>query len=94
MSHGKQSIQATVFVCCGSSCKEGKAKKVRKRLAETVAERGLEQVIEIRETSCLKQCKRGPVVVLEKDDTRFDKVKPKQVEEVLDKIIKKCRPSK
>ena len=94
MSKRSEGVQATVFVCCGASCKEGKAKKVRKRLSEAVAERGLEQSLEIRPTACLKQCKHGPVVMLERGNTRFDKVKPKQVGDVLDRIVKQCRLTK
>jgi len=90
--HGRDQ-QTKVFICCGSSCKEGKAKKVRERLEEAIAERGLDEMLEVHPVSCLKQCKHGPVVALEKGGKCFDNVKPKRVDKVLDKIVKRCRSS-
>lgn len=80
-----------VLVCCGTSCKDAKSKKLRKRLTEAVEERGLDDSLTIRETSCLKQCKKGPVILLDKAGKTYDKVKPKDADEVLDKIVKKCK---
>ncbi|GBF82838.1 (2Fe-2S) ferredoxin domain-containing protein [Aphanothece sacrum] len=74
-----------ILVCQKSDCWERGGKRVCQQLEKKLSDRGLGDLVEIQLTGCLKQCKKGPNVVVLPDKTRYSQVKPYQVEELLDK---------
>jgi len=77
---------ATILVCQKSTCwhkKGGEA--VCQHIEEGLRDRGLEDQVKIKTTGCLKQCKKGPNVVVMPDKTRYSQVMPKQIPDLLEK---------
>lgn len=83
MGSKKKDGTIVLSVCQGDKCVDKKAKKLRKRLEEMVAEEGLGDVVEVRKCGCLDRCGKAPVVALKPGGALFDKAKPGKAEEVL-----------
>ncbi|MEO8892019.1 MAG: (2Fe-2S) ferredoxin domain-containing protein [Coleofasciculaceae cyanobacterium] len=77
--------KACVMVCQKSSCCKRGASQVLGALTESIRTRGLEDQVAIKGTGCMKQCKSGPCVVFMPDKSRYTKVAPKAVLELVDK---------
>ena len=74
-----------ILVCQKSSCWKKGGKSLCQRLEKQVKEQGLEDKVKIKLTGCLKQCKKGPNVVMMPDKARYSQVKPCEVDELLTK---------
>ncbi len=74
-----------ILVCQKSSCWKRGGESICQRLEKQLDDQGLGDRVEIKLTGCLKQCKKGPNVVIMPDKTRYSQVKPRQVQELLDK---------
>ena len=74
-----------ILVCQKSSCWKRGGESICQRLEKQLDEQGLGDRVKIKLTGCLKQCKKGPNVVIMPDKTRYSQVKPRQVPELLDK---------
>ena len=72
-----------VLVCGSTGCSSNNSQKIRQRLAELVAERGLDRV-HVGQTGCFGLCAAGPVVVVYPDGTFYSHVKPEDAEEIVD----------
>lgn len=82
----EEKSKATILICQKSTCwhkKGGKA--VCQNLEETLRDRGLQEKVKIKTTGCLKQCKKGPNVVVMPDKTKYSQVMPKQIPDLLEK---------
>ncbi|MDJ0725880.1 MAG: (2Fe-2S) ferredoxin domain-containing protein [Prochloraceae cyanobacterium] len=78
--------KATILVCQKSTCwhkKGGKA--VCQSIEAGLRDRGWEDKIKIKTTGCLKQCKKGPNVVVMPDKTKYSQVMPQQIPNLLEK---------
>lgn len=71
--------KACVMVCQKSSCRKRGANDVCQAITDSLRERGLEDHVTIKPTGCMKQCKKGPVVVLMPDKSRYTKVDSQEV---------------
>ncbi|MEC4983191.1 MAG: NAD(P)H-dependent oxidoreductase subunit E [Oscillatoria sp. PMC 1068.18] len=74
-----------IMVCQKSSCRKKGAGEICQVVNEYLAETGLEDQVKIKGTGCMKQCKRGPCVVFMPDKSRYIKVEPQQVPQLLAK---------
>jgi len=74
-----KSAKASILVCQKSSCWKRGGKAVCQVLAENLRDRGLENQVMIKTTGCLKQCKKGPNLVMMPDKARYSKIAPQQV---------------
>ncbi len=82
----KTKSKATILVCQKSTCwhkKGGKA--VCQVLEENLRDRGWEDKVKIKTTGCLKQCKKGPNVIVMPDKTKYSQIGPKQIPNLLEK---------
>lgn len=83
----KAKSKAKVLVCKKSSCWKKGGKAVCQILEDMRRDRDLEKQIEVKTTGCLKQCKKGPNVVMMPDKARYSKVKPKQITALVEKHL-------
>lgn len=79
--------KAKVLVCKKSTCWNRGGKAVCELLEEGLRDRGLTNQVQIKTTGCLKQCKKGPNLVMMPDKTCYSKVQPKQVPLLIDKHL-------
>ncbi len=73
----------TILICQKSSCCRRGGQAVWDAFSQAIHEQGLETQITLKATGCLKECKRGPAVVLMPQKTRHTRVTPGQVSELL-----------
>ena len=74
-----------ILVCQKSSCWKRGGQSVCQRLEKELEKQGLSDRIKIKLTGCLKQCKKGPNVVVMPHKARYSQIKPGEVGELLTK---------
>lgn len=74
-----------ILVCQKSSCWKRGGESVCQQLEQELEQQGLSDQVKIKLTGCLKQCKKGPNVVIMPHKARYCQVKPREVEELLTK---------
>src|SRR5262245_42034140 len=73
----RESWQGVRLHCCtASGCLASGAAEVRKTIAQTVVDRGLEHQVRVVGVGCLGLCGRGPLVTLAPSGATFEKVTP------------------
>lgn len=80
-----QQTLATVMLCQRSSCRQRGAAQVHAAMDNTLRDRELKDYVIIKNTGCMKQCKKGPCMVFMPDKARYNKVAPKDVPMLVDK---------
>ncbi|MEM7592840.1 MAG: (2Fe-2S) ferredoxin domain-containing protein [Cyanobacteria bacterium P01_A01_bin.83] len=83
----KLKSKAKVLICQKSNCWKKGGKTVCQELESILGDRGLIGEIPIKKTGCLKQCKKAPALVMMPDKARCNRVKPKQVANLVDKHL-------
>ena len=83
VSEPESSSVGKILVCQKSSCWKRGGQSFCQRLEQELEEQGLSDRIKIKLTGCLKQCKKGPNVVIMPHKARYCQVKPCEVEELL-----------
>ena len=81
--NNKAKAQAKVLVCKKSNCWKKGGKEVCQVLEEIYGE----CQIQVKTTGCLKQCKKGPNVVILPDKARYSRVKPQQIPTLVEKHL-------
>ncbi|NES81549.1 MAG: (2Fe-2S) ferredoxin domain-containing protein [Moorea sp. SIO2B7] len=79
--------KASILVCQKSSCRKRGGTAVCQMLEESLRDRGLREKVKIKTTGCLKQCKKGPNLVMMPDKARYSNVRPQQIPALIDKHI-------
>jgi NADH-quinone oxidoreductase subunit F len=79
--------QKVVRVCCTTACRAGGALHVVEALTKGLGDRGLSDKIQIKKTGCRGFCENGPVVAVEPEQLFYNKVKPKDVPDIIDKTL-------
>ncbi|MDJ0731488.1 MAG: (2Fe-2S) ferredoxin domain-containing protein [Crocosphaera sp.] len=74
-----------ILVCQKSSCWKRGGQSICQRLEQQLEQQGLSDRVKVKLTGCLKQCKKGPNVVIMPHKARYCQVKPREVEELLTK---------
>jgi NADH:ubiquinone oxidoreductase subunit F (NADH-binding)/(2Fe-2S) ferredoxin len=79
----------TVTVCCGTGCLANGAQKIVDAFEECLSQRKVKDftVEAIKKTGCHGFCEQGPLVVIEPQGTFYTKVKPKDIESIIEKSI-------
>lgn len=83
----KSKSKAKILVCQKSSCRKRGANQVCKALEGNLRDRGIEEEVTIKLVGCLKECKKGPNLVLMPDKVRYSKVNPKAVPDLINKHL-------
>ena len=78
-----------IMVCCGPGCLASGAQIIADTFRETIKTRHLKNISvdAIVETGCHGLCEQGPLVAIEPDGLFYTKVKPKHIDEILDRTI-------
>jgi (2Fe-2S) ferredoxin len=79
--------KAQVLICQKSNCWKNGGKEVCEELEGILSDRNLTEIVPIKKTGCLKQCKQAPAIVMMPDKAPYSQVKPKQVENLVEKHL-------
>ncbi|MBD2576909.1 (2Fe-2S) ferredoxin domain-containing protein [Oscillatoria sp. FACHB-1406] len=74
-----------ILVCKKSDCAKQGGEAVCGAIARYLRDYGLEDSVEVKMTGCLKQCKKGPNLVVMPDKTHYTKIAPREIPALLDK---------
>lgn len=77
----------SVKVCCGTGCRAMGAEKVVSSLISEAAKAGLD--LEVRPTGCQGLCEKGPLVIIEADQTFYNKVGAFDAPKIVDLTLKR-----
>ena len=77
-----------IAVCAGAGCLASGATKLIAALDAEIEKQGLGATVEVKGTGCPGFCERGPVVVIEPNETTYLDVKAKDATEIINKTIK------
>lgn len=80
-----------ILVCQKSSCRKRGSQAVQRCLEQTLHDRGLAGLAKIKETGCLKDCSKGPNLVIGK--TCYRKVSEKEVAKLVAQHFKPDLPT-
>jgi len=78
-----------ISLCDTTGCRALGSESVREALQREVEERGLGDRVHLQTTGCQGFCERGPVMVVHPQGIFYQRVKPEDVPEILDKTILK-----
>jgi (2Fe-2S) ferredoxin len=81
----RQTAKAVIQVCHKSDCLKNGGKAVCQAIDRMIANFGLEDVVKVQSTGCMKNCKAAPNLVVLPDKQRYAKIKPSQVPAMIEK---------
>lgn len=78
-----------IMVCCGPGCLANGAAKIVEEFRNVLKKKKIKgfKIEALKETGCHGFCDQGPLVVIEPKGTFYTKVKPKDVESIIDASI-------
>lgn len=74
-----------IMVCSGTGCTSSKSDKILLELESKAKELGSDVIIE--KTGCFGFCAKGPIIVIEPDQTFYEMVKPEDSEDIIKSIM-------
>ncbi|MDT3740032.1 MAG: NADH-quinone oxidoreductase subunit NuoF [Candidatus Kapabacteria bacterium] len=83
----KENLKEQIHVCIGGGCIASGSLKLKAALEESVSSHGLDGQVAVVGTGCLGPCSRGPVVVMQSDNTFYQEVKPEDANDIIVKHI-------
>lgn len=86
----------TIVVCHGTGCMANGSPKVTQALKTALKEAGIDAKLMpgIKSTGCQGFCSRGPLVLIKPQGLFYQRVKPKDAEEIIQKTLLKNEPVK
>ncbi|MDY7013854.1 MAG: (2Fe-2S) ferredoxin domain-containing protein [Cyanobacteriota bacterium] len=82
-----QPAKASILVCQKSDCVKRGGRQVCQAIEQQLRDRGLKDSVQIKKTGCLKQCKKAPNLVVMPDKTRYSRVSPQEIPDLIEKHI-------
>lgn len=77
----------TIVICAGTGCLACGAQKLVDAFKAALSKRKLEGKVDIRTSGCHGFCERGPLVVIRPKQIFYQRVKPEDVSDVLEKTV-------
>lgn len=77
------SASGTILFCQKSDCCKRGGWAVTEAIQQALGDRQLEGQVKLKGTGCMKQCKAGPNVIINK--TRYSRVRPEDVPQIIDR---------
>ncbi len=77
-----------IMVCGGSGCHSAKSGEIINELRKLIKEENLDETVEVVQTGCFGLCTKGPIVLMQPDDTFYSHVKTSDVKEIVDTHLK------
>ena len=84
-------IKMHVLVCGGTGCQASASADIIKNFETILAEKGLQNEVQVIRTGCFGFCEKGPIVKIMPDNTFYTQVKPEDVEKIINEHIIKGR---
>ncbi|GAB4145882.1 MAG: OB-fold nucleic acid binding domain-containing protein [Cyanobacteria bacterium J069] len=78
----------TILFCQKSDCCKRGGWAVTEALQKALGDRQLEGQVKLKGTGCMKQCKAGPNVIIQK--TRYSRIRPEDVPQLIDRHFPKA----
>jgi NADH:ubiquinone oxidoreductase subunit F (NADH-binding)/(2Fe-2S) ferredoxin len=80
--------KARISVCAGAGCLATGARKVIDAFSAEIEKEGLEKEVCVKGTGCPGFCERGPIVVIDPEQTCYLQVTPQDVSEIVSETVK------
>ena len=80
-----------VLLCGGTGCTSSDSHKIADNFKRTLAEKNLQNDVQVIMTGCFGFCEQGPIVKVMPDNTFYTQVKPEDVERIVNEHIIKGR---
>ncbi len=80
-----------IMVCGGSGCHSAKSGVIIEELRKMIHEEKLEDQVEVVQTGCFGLCTKGPIVLVQPEDTFYSHVKVEDVHDIISMHIKENR---
>ncbi|MFQ3615660.1 MAG: (2Fe-2S) ferredoxin domain-containing protein [Cyanobacteriota bacterium] len=77
------SASTTILFCQKSDCCKRGGWAVTEAIQQALGDRQLEGQVKLKGTGCMKQCKAGPNVIINK--TRYSRIRPEDVPQIIDR---------
>lgn len=84
-------IKMHVLCCGGTGCQASASAEIIKNFQDILAEKGLQDEVQVVRTGCFGFCEKGPIVKIMPDNTFYTQVKPEDVRKIIDEHIIKGR---
>ena len=84
-------IKMHVLVCGGTGCQASASAQIIENFQRLLAEKGLQDEVQVVRTGCFGFCEKGPIVKIMPDNTFYTQVKPEDVEKIINEHIIKGR---
>jgi (2Fe-2S) ferredoxin len=78
-------VKASILMCQKSDCMKRGGREICQAIARYLRDRGLEESVQIKATGCLKQCKKGPNLIVMPDKARYSQIASQEIPELLEK---------
>ena len=85
-------IRTHVLICGGTGCTSSNSMKIGDALEQQIAEKGLQDEIQVVRTGCFGLCALGPVMIVYPEGTFYCEVKLEDVPEIVEEHLLKGRP--
>jgi len=80
-----------LLVCGGTGCRASASEEILKNLKTIIADKGLDNEVQVIMTGCFGFCEKGPIVKVMPDNTFYTEVKPQDALEIVEEHIIKGR---
>lgn len=87
MKHEELPCRNVLLVCKGGKCADCKGRSLYSELKSELKDRGLHKDVRIVKVDCLGNCKASPNVFSCADNTLYSKVKPKDLDRLIDRLV-------
>ncbi len=87
-----QKPKASILVCKKSSCAKRGGLEIYKAIQENLEAHGLENDVKVKLVGCVKECKKGPNVIVMPDKARYQRIHSEEVPKLIDKHFKTEKP--
>jgi len=84
-------IRSHVLICGGTGCTSSGSNALRKKLAEELKAKGIEEEIKIVQTGCFGLCALGPIMIVYPEGTFYSMVKEEDIPEIVEEHLLKGR---
>ncbi|GAB4461200.1 MAG: OB-fold nucleic acid binding domain-containing protein [Elainellaceae cyanobacterium] len=82
------SATSTILFCQKSDCCKRGGRAVTEAIQQALGDRQLDDQVKLKGTGCMKQCKAGPNVIINK--TRYSCIRPEDVPQIIDRHFPKA----
>lgn len=76
-----------ISVCGGTGCHAQGCQEVARAFQEEIKKQGLEGSVDLRTTGCHGFCERGPLAVIRPEGTFYQRLQPRDVEEIVTQTV-------